>query len=539
MEAKEIEEEWENGFGQKGINRYLIGRMLGTGGFAKVYEIQREGGDEIQAVKVISKRELKSSKQKQKINSEINIQKTLRHPNILKIEHVFEDTNNIYILLELCSNQSMNELIKKRKRLTEFEVRVYLKKLVSAISYMHSKAIIHRDLKLGNLFLSECMELKVGDFGLAAKILTPDERRRSVCGTPNYIAPEIIEQRGHSYEVDLWSLGVLLFTLLTGQPPFDTKSVKSTYRLISQCKYSFSDEIPISPEAKDLVNNLLQLDPLKRLSVSMIFQHPFLTKSAILPELLPSSTVGCPPSSAFIRKYFPREKSPDQIITHPYQDKNSLLEKSLADPFQAVDINDEIFEKEFLIKRFVHTSKYGIGYLCKNGDFGVVFNDKTLLTHQHSSKKMLYIEKKPDKSRIGTLFEGEVYRFDLKKKYLVYHHFSNEVLGQKEEFTFQPREIVKSVQINVDTDGIHYVRRWLKSNYCFIFKIGKEIIQIIFNDETEIVINLAKNKLGLTTIRNSREIFDLKDAFSEKSAVLSKYMRHVQDIFTRFIDKNN
>ena len=116
---------------------------------------------------------------------------------------------------------------------------------------MHKNRVIHRDLKLGNLFLSEKMEIKIGDFGLATKIDFEGERKRTICGTPNYIAPEILEGKtGHSYEVDIWSLGVILYTLIIGKPPFETNDVKTTYRRIRMNAYSFPEHVPISNGAK-------------------------------------------------------------------------------------------------------------------------------------------------------------------------------------------------------------------------------------------------------------------------------------------------
>ena len=105
--------------------------------------------------------------------------------------------------------------------------------MISALKYLHDHRIIHRDLKLGNLFLNEKMEVKVGDFGLATKLDFDGERKRTVCGTPNYLAPEVLDGKsGHSYEVDIWSLGVILYTLIIGKPPFETSDVKDTYELI-------------------------------------------------------------------------------------------------------------------------------------------------------------------------------------------------------------------------------------------------------------------------------------------------------------------
>ena len=117
----------------------------------------------------------------------------------------------------------MNEMLRRRKRLHELEVQCYTTQMINAMKYLHSHRIIHRDLKLGNLFLNDKMEIKLGDFGLATKLEFDGERKRTICGTPNYIAPEVLEGKGgHSYEVDIWSLGVIIYTLLVGKPPFET-----------------------------------------------------------------------------------------------------------------------------------------------------------------------------------------------------------------------------------------------------------------------------------------------------------------------------
>lgn len=133
---------------------------------------------------------------------------------------------------------------------------------------MKANKVIHRDLKLGNLFLNERMELKVGDFGLAAKIVFDGEKKRTICGTPNYIAPEVLSSKiGHSFEVDLWSLGVITYTMLFGRPPFETRDVKVTYRKIKTNNYTFPSHVQVSEESKDFIRQLLKSDPKKRLSL--------------------------------------------------------------------------------------------------------------------------------------------------------------------------------------------------------------------------------------------------------------------------------
>ncbi|KAG7398444.1 Serine/threonine-protein kinase plk1 [Phytophthora boehmeriae] len=204
---------------------YLKGKFLGKGGFARCYELQCEQTGTVYAGKVVAKASLVKPKAKQKFTSEIKIHKSLNHPQVVQFEHFFEDSENAYILLELCRNQSMSDLMRRRKRLSESEVRFYMRQLVEGLAYLHEHLVIHRDLKLGNLFLTSDMRLKIGDFGLATRLDNPEDRKRTMCGTPNYIAPEILSgQRGdgHSFEVDIWSTGVVMYTLLVGRPPFET-----------------------------------------------------------------------------------------------------------------------------------------------------------------------------------------------------------------------------------------------------------------------------------------------------------------------------
>ncbi|CAH1102322.1 unnamed protein product [Psylliodes chrysocephalus] len=132
--------------------------------------------------------------------------------------------------------QSM-DLHKRRKFLTEPETRFYMKQIISGVHYLHHNRIIHRDLKLGNLFLNDDLIVKIGDFGLSAKIEYEGERRKTLCGTPNYVAPEILTNKGHSFEVDIWSLGCIMYALLIGKSPFEASSLEETYNRITKCEY--------------------------------------------------------------------------------------------------------------------------------------------------------------------------------------------------------------------------------------------------------------------------------------------------------------
>ena len=207
-------------------------------------------------------------------------------------------------MLELCHNHSLNEMIKRRKRLTEPETAYFMRQLLEATKYIHEQLVIHRDLKLGNLFLDKHMNIKVGDLGLATKLESADEIRKTICGTPNYIAPEVIQgdraTRGHSFEVDIWSMGVIMFTCLVGKPPYEAKDVKATYQRIMANAYSFPKNISISDDAKDLIVRMLQSKPKDRPTLHEIAFHPFLN-AHFIPQSLPSSaTHSAPPMTATI-----------------------------------------------------------------------------------------------------------------------------------------------------------------------------------------------------------------------------------------------
>lgn len=314
--------------------------------------------------------------------SEIKIHKSLHHPNIVQFGHFFEDSENVYILLEMCQNQTMNELLRKRKRLIELEVQCYLLQIIAGIKYLHQHRVIHRDLKLGNLFLTDKMEIKLADFGLATKLEFDGDRKRTVCGTPNYIAPEILEgKHGHSYEVDIWSLGVIIFTLLIGKPPFETSKVKTTYRRIKDNAYGFPEHILISDEARDLVTRILNLDPLRRPTLDQILNHRFLRGKRV-PKLLPASTTTCPPPASFVKLYVDdagekvrlERTGPLKSLGLGEEGRTSLADMERANALRKAKKSGALVH----IKKWVdYSEKYGLGYLLSNDCIGISFNDST------------------------------------------------------------------------------------------------------------------------------------------------------------------
>lgn len=155
-------------------------------------------------------------------------------------------------------------------------VRHFMHQIITGMLYLHSHGILHRDLTLSNLLLTNDMNIKIADFGLATQLRMPHEKHYTMCGTPNYISPEIATRSAHGLESDVWSLGCMFYTLLVGKPPFDTDTVKNTLNKVVLADY----EMPafLSREAQDLIYKLLRKNPADRLSLSSVLDHPFVSK---------------------------------------------------------------------------------------------------------------------------------------------------------------------------------------------------------------------------------------------------------------------
>ncbi|THG95301.1 hypothetical protein EW026_g6329 [Hermanssonia centrifuga] len=235
--------------------------------------------------------------------AEIKIHKSLEHPNIVKFQDCFEDDDNVYMTLELCHNGSLMDLLRRRRRFSEPEARFFMVQLIGACHYMHNHQVIHRDLKLGNIFLDANMNVKVGDFGLAALIESPGERKKTICGTPNYIAPEVLfdTANGHSFEVDTWSIGVILYTLVIGKPPFQTKDVKTIYNRIRNNEYDFPTDRIVSLEVQELVTRILTTDPSSRPTLHEILDNRWFTRGTV-PSNIPVTAHDHRPDFSYITR---------------------------------------------------------------------------------------------------------------------------------------------------------------------------------------------------------------------------------------------
>ena len=255
------------------LKDFEIGRALGKGKFGHVYLARERKSGFIVALKVLYRTELESANVEKQLRREIEIQSHLRHVNILRLYGYFYDSKRVYLILEYAPN---GELYKKLRTATKFPEEIaaqYIQQMAQALLYLHSKHVIHRDIKPENLLLGLRGELKIADFGWS--VHAPEARRMTLCGTLDYLPPEMVEGKEHGRHVDVWSLGVLCYEFLVGSPPFEDQSgYRATYRRIAKVDLKVPEFV--SNGAKDLIIKLLQYDPEKRLDLNSVLLHPWI-----------------------------------------------------------------------------------------------------------------------------------------------------------------------------------------------------------------------------------------------------------------------
>ncbi|XP_054712021.1 serine/threonine-protein kinase PLK1-like [Uloborus diversus] len=516
---------------------YLKGKFLGKGGFARVHELTDLTTNQVYAGKIIPKSRLTKPHQKEKILREIDLHRQLQHKNVVRFHHFFEDEHNVYIILENCSRKSLVHILKNRKYLTEPEVRYFMLQLAEGVRYTHSQGVIHRDLKLGNMFLSEEMEVKIGDFGLATHISNTEKcgRKFTVCGTPNYIAPEVLNMQGHSFAADVWAMGCIMYAMLVGQPPFETTTLNETYYRISTNKYTIPSSM--SDAARHLVAKMLQLKPTDRPSLEEIIQHKFFV-AGFLPSSLPTSCcIAVPkfPLASFVKRSsseqdvdkiagcivdlhlspkpgvpkipvkseesspkkdncFPtniRQKltsvlCPDKIVKKPKEVCNSAsMYDMITDALESIpedcDSNPPPLSSNlcpFITKWIDYSNKYGFGFQLSDHSIGVIFNDSTRMSMSSNKGR---VEFHDNNGKLSTYSHSSVpsqllERFTLLKYFAQY---MDENLTEGGEL--QSKDLVRK--------KIPFMKRWLRSSNAIIMQLSSGTLQInFFKDHTKIVI---------------------------------------------------
>lgn len=269
---------------------YKLGRVLGQGSFATVRLATNKSDGSKWAIKVIKRASL-APDDEAALATEISIMERAVHPNIIRLKEVFDTPNHVYLVMEVMTGGELFDRIVEKEHYTEKEAKKALVEVVDAILYCHDRGIVHRDLKPENLLYSTAREdanLKLADFGLA-QLIQPSEMMHATCGTPSYVAPEVLSKdptKGYGKEVDMWSIGVILYILLCGFPPFYDEDNSVLFNAIRKGEFDYPSPYwdSVSDEAKDLVNKLLVVNPADRLTAQQTLNHPWL-KSTTNSEL--------------------------------------------------------------------------------------------------------------------------------------------------------------------------------------------------------------------------------------------------------------
>ena len=264
---------------ESNIDDFKILKILGKGTYGKVFLSEHKITKAKYAIKLIDKMNNQNIEGKSYISREIEIMYKLHHPNCIKLYNHFEDENYCYFIIEYLQNGNLYDLIKNspKKILPSDKVSNIIKQLTSAIYYLHNMnpPIIHRDIKPENILLDNNNIIKLTDFGLS-NYINLSEIRNTYCGTPLYLAPEMIIGNGHDYKVDIWGIGVIIFELLTGRMPFLGNDQNSLMRNIINGVISWDNNIDV--DARDLISKILIVDPNLRISLEDIMKHNFIRK---------------------------------------------------------------------------------------------------------------------------------------------------------------------------------------------------------------------------------------------------------------------
>ena len=406
------------------------------------------------------------------------------------------------------------EMHKRRKTLSEPEVRFFVQQIALACKYLHDNRIVHRDLKLGNLFLNDNMEIKVGDFGLATRVSPGGERKMTLCGTPNYIAPEVLTKKGHSFEVDVWSLGCIVYTLLAGRPPFETNDLKDTYRKIRHNDYSIPSSV--SPDAKVFIEKMLQADPSKRPTMDAILKDPYMTRG-YTPSRIPASCLTTAPRfdqgrlSIMPMECFSPRRPLTEVNTAPQmvapqsipaikkekatvaalkaskasnnspdynlRDLSAQLKKVLIESennkvdLMGDEAQDPAAAPVFWISKWVdYTDKYGIGYQLCDNSHGVLFNDLTRIVLMADEQTLQYIDRDNQEQFLPYLSYQD--HPHLYKKVTLLRYFKN----------YMNEHLLKTGEKHAESDDIArlpYLNNWFRTRNAIAFQLTNGTVQVI------------------------------------------------------------
>ncbi len=414
-------------------------REIGKGGFGLVWKVLHKNTQKVYCIKVIEKKGIMEQKLVPQMNREIEIMYILNNPHCLRLKNHFEDDNNFYLVMPLASKGQLYRVLKKYRKFDERTAAQILRETISALQYLHSfnPPIIHRDIKPENLLLNEGGRVLLADYGWSNFNMEGDVRK-TFCGTPEYIAPEMLTKKGHDTRVDIWSIGILMFELLSGYSPFVAKTNQELYQNIKRLKIQWPKDM--QPLAKNLISKILKLNPADRPSFDEILNHQWFKQTKMIKPLLENKMKSLKDLLAFHMLNGCDDETLLKI--------NKLLKLSgkEADNTNAKSIVENAHEKEEVIKKKTIVQ-----------DIKKIQND-SIVNKNRSQTSSNYANKLLNKGQNASLMnendrirkENESYKMRLKAIENELKSLKNENLKLKDENTSELQEKLKEKDAEIE-----------------------------------------------------------------------------------------
>ncbi len=407
-------------------------REIGKGGFGLVWKVIHKKTQKVYCIKVIKKEGILQQKLVDQMNREIEIMYILNNPHCLRLKNHFEDDYNFYLVMPLASKGQLYRVLKKFRKFDERTAAQILRETISALQYLHSfkPPIIHRDIKPENLLLNEGGRILLADYGWSNFNMEGDVRK-TFCGTPEYIAPEMLLKKGHDTRVDIWSIGILMFELLSGYSPFVAKSNQELYQNIKRLKIQWPKDMP--PLAKNLISRILKLNPVDRPTFDEILNHQWFKQTKIIKPLLENKMTTLKDLLAFHMLNGCNDETLEKI--------NKILKLSGkdADNSNAKSIVENSHEKEEVTKK-KNITKDIQSIQSANQDTPTGFNKK----RNRGQSESLFVEND------GLKKEKDTYKKKLKSIENELKELRSENSKLKEENTSELQEKIKEKDAQIE-----------------------------------------------------------------------------------------
>ena len=553
--------------------------VLGKGAFGICYKFRAIDKKDMNfyAGKIIEKKNVLN--QKKSLLDEINIQKKFKdNPKIVRVKDYFEDDNNVYIILELCKNKSLFDyLLNRGGRLTEIEVKCFIFQLLQGLNCLHKKRVIHRDLKPNNLLLDYKNELKIGDFGLIAQLTNDKERMKDKYGTFNYMAPEIFENdgKGYSFEVDIWSVGIIMYQLLTGKLPFNGENKDEIQKNILASQPESLDVSGLSKVAADLIKQILVKDPKKRPGINQIIYHYFFHETEFPKYITPE-----------ILNKIEKEEDKGKNIEEKKEEVNEKLKMKLY-TLIVDDIPEIEYEniKNYVIKESVSAYKYYITYfhessshnysyyefnneiigmtfkINKNGSIGInmIYNKETKIFYhiianednedEYENDEIQGYTKEdiPEKLKKYADLILVYYDLVLKRKNNIEVKDENSSIKKQKSF-YQSTQ--KSEQDSIsnessiisqnkvsDKSNLIYVRKLINYKSVNILFLSDKTIEAIFGDKIKILMSESSQKIQILDQDNKINVVSSINVIQNSNIDFTNRLKFIRKITFKTITK--